>query len=664
MKNHPVIKFFTSIKLMVVVLAFSTVVVFLGTVAQEPMGLKLAVDRFFKVFFVDHVAMKAALNKTAHLFFNIKPDPVPQWELTREGVPAFPGGYLLGLLLIIGLLGSYYTRFVVSWKKAGIVMIHFGIIILLLGQVLTDVLSVESYIRMEAGERVNYSISHDLVELAVVKKDVNGTHVVSIPGENLRKGKVITHPALKGMKIEVLEAWSNARLVENASSLGRLFVDETAESQAVLNRINNQLDVLGDEMAIRQSGYSLGHWRKLMEELSDGVKNFKTLESPQRQPEEEDANFETRKKEFSEMLEEVDELVSEVNSVIAPEVMDAKRYGDLAREVEQLFGGKKNEMDSMKFGSGMDVRNIMVLLFKKHRNNDAKISFIQRRIGVLEKEMVFRSVAFGLESWKNLVGTVSDIKNVKTIMVPRETPNETSKQFDARARKYEEFQGDFLWFIEKFKVFIDNAQIHRIEKAEHELKDAKGVVRPEGTLAGKYKIIVELDLDFGMDGRNYPAAALGLSRKGKGIGTWLVSNRFGHHPQPVGDSDSGPTITLRDKQFYHGHTFTLRDLKWDKYPGTGMTRNYQSSVLVEPRDGTAFESEIRMNDPLRIDGLTHYQHQLGPAAVRSSRLFTQLAVVRNPGWLTPYFGCLVVAAGMLYQFLSHLIGFLGKRRSK
>jgi len=664
MKKHPVIKFFTSLKLTVAVLSFATVLVFLGTVAQEPMGLKLAVDRFFKVFFVDHIAMKAGLNKTAHLFFNIKPEPVPQWELTREGVPAFPGGYLLGSLLLVGLLGSYYTRFVFSWKKAGVVMTHMGIIILLLGQVLTDVLSVESYIRMEAGERVNYSISHDLVELAVVKNDANDTQVVSIPGERLRKGEVIKHPALDGMKIKVLEAWPNARLVEDPSSLGELFTNETADSQAVLNRIISQLDVLEDEMAIRQSGYSLGNWRKLMLELSADVKNFKTLESPQRQPRETDEDFAAQEKEYLEMLEEVEEVVEELNWVLDPERLDPKRYGDISREMEQLISRNKNDMPSMKFGLGMDVRNLMVLLFKKHRNNDAKIELVQRRIGVLEKEMMVRSAAFGLESWKNLVETVSDIKNVKTMVPPGKTSNETPKQFAVRMRQYEDFQEDFQWFIENFKVFVNNAKMHRVEKAKHEFNGAEGEASRVPTLAGKYKIIVELDLDFGMDGRNYPAAALELSREGKVLGTWLVSNRFGHATQAVGGSESGPTIVLRDKRFYHDHTFTLRDLKWDKYPGTSMTRNYQSSVLVEPSAGTAFDAEVYMNHPLRIDGLTHYQHQLGPAAARSTRLFTQLAVVSNPSWLTPYLGCLVVASGMLYQFLSHLLGFIGKRRAK
>jgi len=35
--------------------------------------------------------------------------------------------------------------------------------------------------------------------------------------------------------------------------------------------------------------------------------------------------------------------------------------------------------------------------------------------------------------------------------------------------------------------------------------------------------------------------------------------------------------------------------------------------------------------------------------------------VRNPSWLTPYIGCLLVAAGLVIQFMSHLVKFLSRR---
>jgi hypothetical protein len=65
-----------------------------------------------------------------------------------------------------------------------------------------------------------------------------------------------------------------------------------------------------------------------------------------------------------------------------------------------------------------------------------------------------------------------------------------------------------------------------------------------------------------------------------------------------------------------------------------------------------------MNSPLRYQGLTYYQYQMAASGpVKSSTL----QVVRNPSWLTPYLACLLVGAGLTWQFLSHLVGFLKQR---
>ena len=69
MKDNPIFKLFTSLRLTVALLSFSLAIIFLGTMAQGTlMGLKQSVDRFFLCFFVDQVAMEAALRKTAQLF--------------------------------------------------------------------------------------------------------------------------------------------------------------------------------------------------------------------------------------------------------------------------------------------------------------------------------------------------------------------------------------------------------------------------------------------------------------------------------------------------------------------------------------------------------------------------------------------------------------------
>jgi hypothetical protein len=87
--------------------------------------------------------------------------------------------------------------------------------------------------------------------------------------------------------------------------------------------------------------------------------------------------------------------------------------------------------------------------------------------------------------------------------------------------------------------------------------------------------------------------------------------------------------------------------------------------LQNPKTGEDRETDIFMNSPLRYSGLTFYQYQMdaGDMARQQGRVASSvLQVVRNPSWLTPYIGCGLVAAGLLIQFMSHLVKFLSRRK--
>ena len=70
-----------------------------------------------------------------------------------------------------------------------------------------------------------------------------------------------------------------------------------------------------------------------------------------------------------------------------------------------------------------------------------------------------------------------------------------------------------------------------------------------------------------------------------------------------------------------------------------------------------------MNNPLRYGGLTFFQHQMGRDDIDANRGTSVLQVVKNPSWLAPYLGTIVVGLGLLVQFLIHLVGFLRKPRA-
>jgi hypothetical protein len=163
----------SSLRLTVVLLALGMVLVFVGTLAQVNLGLYKAQREFFQSLFVFWTTP-----------FGLR-------------IPILPGGYLLGGLLLLNLFAAHFRYFQATPKKIGIVLIHTGIVLLLLGQLFTDLLSVESQMHLRLGETKNYSEVPTAFELAIVDTtDAKMDKVVAIAPRRLFKGGEITHPEL------------------------------------------------------------------------------------------------------------------------------------------------------------------------------------------------------------------------------------------------------------------------------------------------------------------------------------------------------------------------------------------------------------------------------------------------------------------------------------
>lgn len=188
-----ILKFISSLRLTVVLLGFSLVLVFVGTIAQVEYGLWDTQVRFFRSMFV-------------------------YWTPTGGsfGIPVLPGGYLLGWALLVNLLAAHYVRFKFAWSKLGIFMTHFGMIFLLLGQFFTEQLQVESSLRLEEGQTRNYSEAHQRTELAFIdKSNPEFDAVVALPQSLLAKGGEISHPELP-FTLKIEEFHLNSRLRSRA----------------------------------------------------------------------------------------------------------------------------------------------------------------------------------------------------------------------------------------------------------------------------------------------------------------------------------------------------------------------------------------------------------------------------------------------------------------
>jgi hypothetical protein len=183
-------KVFTSLKLTVVCLTLAMLLVFFGTLAQVDLGLYKAQNEFFRSFLI-YWGPKGA-----------------DWR-----IPVFPGGYLIGGLLLINLIAAHYSRFGFRKDKFGIIITHLGLILLLMGQLATDMLSTESSLHLRNGEAKNYSESDRLTELAVIGNvDPRTDQVVAIPDSRLAGGSVIRTPELP-FAVRVKHFYRNSLLV-------------------------------------------------------------------------------------------------------------------------------------------------------------------------------------------------------------------------------------------------------------------------------------------------------------------------------------------------------------------------------------------------------------------------------------------------------------------
>ena len=172
-------QFFSSLKLTVVLLSFSLILIFFGTLDQVQYGIWHTQELYFESFLVVWTFPEHA--------------PLGQ-HLHWIRIP-MPGGYLLGGMLLINLLAAHFNRFKLSWAKCGIFLIHSGLILLLISELMTDILAVESQMPVDEGGTSNYSQGFRENELVFIDRShPEHDSVHAIPASLLKPGKRINVP--------------------------------------------------------------------------------------------------------------------------------------------------------------------------------------------------------------------------------------------------------------------------------------------------------------------------------------------------------------------------------------------------------------------------------------------------------------------------------------
>lgn len=133
-----------SLRLTVVLFVLAMILIFVGTIAQKDVGNWAVVNTYFR---------------SLGLMMPI--------GIAGIKIP-FVGGYTIGGLMIVNLLAAHTVRFKLTWKRAGIVITHLGLILLILGEVLTGVFSVEWQMQINEGQSSNFAVDIREAELAIV----------------------------------------------------------------------------------------------------------------------------------------------------------------------------------------------------------------------------------------------------------------------------------------------------------------------------------------------------------------------------------------------------------------------------------------------------------------------------------------------------------------
>ena len=219
----------------------------------------------------------------------------------------------------------------------------------------------------------------------------------------------------------------------------------------------------------------------------------------------------------------------------------------------------------------------------------------------------------------------------------------------ARHKGRKEIRHPALPFEVRVIDYWPNATHRPIEPGEGTAQATQG--------AGRRVQFISAAPETRMDRRNIPAAYVELAAPGGSLGVWAVSLWIGA-AQDFQYEGKDYRIALRPARYYRPCSLELRRFSHDRYMGTDIPRNFSSDVhLTNPRTGESRDVRIYMNNPLRYGGETFYQSGYDHQDPR----VTILQVVRNPGWLTPYFSCALVGAGLVVQFLGHLLSFVKRK---
>jgi hypothetical protein len=194
-----------SLRVTVALFALSILLVFFGTLAQVDANIWTVVGKYFRSFYVwvPFQIFFSAFTRNARV---------------GGGFP-FPGGWLLGSLLLVNLLAAHAIRFKLSWKRSGIILLHAGLIVIMLGELVTGLFAVEGSMLIYQGQSTNYVMHPRESELAISLAGSGGTtDFAVVPMALLRRTNTPIKSDNLPFDVEVVRYMVNCRVCKNPNA--------------------------------------------------------------------------------------------------------------------------------------------------------------------------------------------------------------------------------------------------------------------------------------------------------------------------------------------------------------------------------------------------------------------------------------------------------------
>ncbi len=242
-----------SLKLTVLLLTLAMILIFFGTLAQTYLGVWQAVDTYFRSW----IAMI-------------------DFGILLSGDPGklrfpFPGGLTISALMILNLLAAHIIRFKASRKRIGILVLHAGLIVLLLGEFVTGFFADEGMMSIDEGQRSSFLEDIREVEIAVVDPSHDEhDRVISVPMSMIvraaRADQIISDDRLP-FTIRVQQWMPNAQLFradpsssQNPATVGIGLEARAEEIPQVSGVEANKSDAPAVYVTLLDDDRSIGTW--------------------------------------------------------------------------------------------------------------------------------------------------------------------------------------------------------------------------------------------------------------------------------------------------------------------------------------------------------------------------------------------------------------------